>query len=120
MDDDLIDMLRSMRSMLAMVSPSAEQDLVDMLDTVQKDVQKALCEKSSYSLGRLHEVLTQILEMGSGYGGMVSGLINMPPTFSAAVHSFIKAKVEATPCDVLLSTTNQLVSILSIYNQIYD
>lgn len=114
-DDDLVSMLHSIKSMLAMMSPSAAQDLADMIDTVQRDVQAALCDRSAYAVGRLHEVLNQILDMAAGPASSMPGLLSVPVSFSAAVHSFIRAKLDSTPRALLLLSMERLVRIMLVF-----
>lgn len=77
------------------------------LQMVRSDLQKALSERSVLAVGRLHQTLTQFLDMEASFGSMMS----FPMEFTRAVRSFIAAKVRSSPQEPLLEKLTALVSI---------
>lgn len=109
--DDLVVLVRSWKSLMALTTGGHGDDLEQMLDIVRSDIQSALCEHSTLAVGRLHQTLTQFTEMGSGLGGFA----NIPREFQSAIHSFILAKLKASPAEPIVKTLFELDSAVSEY-----
>ena len=92
-DDDLTGMVKSMTSMMTIMSGEASNSVTDMtqlLDTVNKDIQLALTEHSTYAIGRLHQTLLQFREMD----GMLGAVLHIPVSFKTAIDFFIIEKLK--------------------------
>ena len=84
-----------------------QDDLNQTVQIVLHDLQKALCEHSILAVGRLHQTLSQFLDMESSFGGMMQ----FPVEFIQAVQSFIRAKICSSPQEPLLEKLTELVRV---------
>lgn len=84
-----------------------QDDLNQTLQMVRSDLQKALSERSILAVGRLHQTLSQFLDMESSFGSMM----HFPTEFIRAVQSFIAAKIRSSPQEPLMEKLTGLVSV---------
>jgi hypothetical protein len=68
-----------------------------MLSSITEDCSNALRDHSSYSIGRLHQALLQLLQTSSSSGGGLGSIMSLPESFIRSIHAFVKAKLDATP-----------------------
>jgi len=104
-DDDLVALVGTWKRMLSAVYEGGK-DMEDMLYIVQEDLKAALCTHSAYAVGRLHQTLSQFLEISSG---IAAGIMSIPRTFTSAIHNFIQAKLQTSPHGPLLTEINKLI-----------
>eukprot|EP01035_Chromulina_nebulosa_P033849 gene33849-45344_t len=104
-NDEFVEFIRGLTSLISMMGSTAGQDdLSQTLQMVRSDLQKALSERSVLAVGRLHQTLTQFLDMEASFGSMMS----FPMEFTRAVRSFIAAKVHSSPQEPLLEKLTAL------------
>lgn len=101
-NEELVTKVQSWMPMLTMVGgagSSGTSDMVEeinkMIQTIQSDVASALSEHSLYAIGRLHQTLGQLLEIG--LDGM--SMLSLPQPCVDAIFNFIilKTNLSYTP-----------------------
>lgn len=102
-DDDLTLVVSNFRSMMSSMGSmgSGADDIQQMLDTVKTDLRGALCDRSAYAVGRLHQTLAQFVE--------VATMFSIPHSFLHSLNSFISAKIASSDPKALSKALSLLV-----------
>lgn len=74
-------------------SQGMSSDLENMLQMVQSDATDALRTQSANAIGRLHQVLSQFVEMAAGPMG---AMVRIPELFLHSIEQFVLAKLQAS------------------------
>jgi hypothetical protein len=79
------------------------REIENLLETVTSDLHKALCERSAYAVGRLHQTLTQFVEVAS--------MMGIPESFVRSLNRFVQAKIESSDTGVIVKSMTSLVNL---------
>lgn len=108
-DEDLVSVVHSMsRMMQTMGDRGGQRDMEHILTCILEDVRLALRDRMPYNVGRLHNLLSQFLEMTSGVMGQVMAM-QVPSSFVTVVHTFIRAKLGSSPPLLMRGCLDSLV-----------